>query len=82
MLDLLDLRERGERLEAVRPEIDPTVSETVQRILQRVFVEGDEVLIELAQRFDEADLSESGLMVRSPLPTTRPPAISNGPSTR
>lgn len=64
MLDLLDLRERGERLEAVRPEIDPTVSETVQRILQRVFVEGDEVLIELAQRFDEADLSESGLMVR------------------
>ncbi len=57
VLELLDLRERGERLEAVRPEIDPTVSETVQRILQRVFVEGDEVLIELAQRFDDADLS-------------------------
>jgi histidinol dehydrogenase len=64
VLDLLDLRERGERLEPIRPEIDPTVSETVQRILQRVFVEGDEVLIELAQRFDDADLSESGLMVR------------------
>ena len=64
MLELLDLRERGERLEAVRPEIDPTVSETVQRILQRVFVEGDEVLVELAQRFDDADLSETGLMVR------------------
>ena len=64
MLELLDLRERGERLEAVRPEIDPTVSETVQRILQRVFVEGDEVLVELAQRFDDADLSEIGLMVR------------------
>ena len=64
VLELLDLRERGERLEAVRPEIDPTVSETVQRILQRVFVEGDEVLVELAQRFDDADLSDIGLMVR------------------
>lgn len=65
MLELLDLRERGERLEAVRPEIDPTVSETVQRILQRVFVEGDDVLIELAQRFDDADLSETGLIAQA-----------------
>jgi histidinol dehydrogenase len=64
VLELLDLRERGERLEAVRPEIDPTVSETVQRILQRVFVEGDDVLVELTHRFDEADLSERGLLVR------------------
>ena len=40
------------------------MSETVQRILQRVFVEGDEVLIELAHRFDDADLAETGLMVR------------------
>ena len=64
MLELLDLRERGERLEAIRPEIDPTVFETVQRILQRVFVEGDEVLVELAQRFDDADLSDTGLLVR------------------
>jgi histidinol dehydrogenase len=64
VLELLDLRERGERLEAIRPEIDPTVFETVQRILQRVFVEGDEVLIELAQRFDDADLSDTGLLVR------------------
>ncbi|HZB01952.1 MAG TPA: histidinol dehydrogenase [Actinomycetota bacterium] len=64
MLELLDLRERGERLEAVRPEIDPTVSETVQRILQRVFVEGDDVLHELTHRFDDADLSERGLLVR------------------
>jgi histidinol dehydrogenase len=63
MLELLDLRERGERLEAVRPEIDPTVSETVHRILQRVFVEGDDVLVELAHRFDDADLSEQGLLV-------------------
>jgi histidinol dehydrogenase len=64
VLELLDLRERGERLEAVRPEIDPTVSETVQRILQRVFVEGDDVLHELTHRFDDADLSERGLLVR------------------
>jgi histidinol dehydrogenase len=64
VLELLDLRERGERLEAVRPEIDPTVSETVHRILQRVFVEGDDVLIELAHRFDGADLAERGLLVR------------------
>jgi histidinol dehydrogenase len=63
VLELLDLRERGERLEAVRPEIDPTVSETVQRILQRVFVEGDDVLYELTHRFDEADLSDRGLLV-------------------
>ncbi|HET9672165.1 MAG TPA: histidinol dehydrogenase, partial [Actinomycetota bacterium] len=64
MLELLDLRERGERLEAVRPEIDPTVSETVQRILQRVFVEGDDVLLELTHRFDDADLASDGLLVR------------------
>ena len=47
MLELLDLRERGERLDATRLEIDPTVADTVRGILQRVFVEGDEVLIEL-----------------------------------
>ena len=57
MLELLDLRERGERLDATRLEADPTVADTVAGILQRVFVEGDEVLIELAQRFDGADLS-------------------------
>ena len=57
MLELLDLRERGERLDATRLEIDPTVADTVAGILQRVFVEGDEVLIELAHRFDGADLS-------------------------
>jgi histidinol dehydrogenase len=56
VLEFLDLRERGERLEATRLEIDPTVADTVTGILQRVFVEGDDVLIELAQRFDGADL--------------------------
>ena len=63
VLRVLDLRQRGERLEATRLEIDPTVTETVAGILQRVFVEGDEVLVELAQRFDDADLSASGLLV-------------------
>jgi histidinol dehydrogenase len=63
MLELLDLRERGGRLEPSKLEIDPAVSETVRSILQRVFVEGDEVLLELAHRFDGADLSETGLMV-------------------
>ena len=56
MLEFLDLRERGERLEATRLEIDPTVADTVTGILQRVFVEGDDVLIELAERFDGAVL--------------------------
>jgi histidinol dehydrogenase len=63
MLRVLDLRKRGERLEATRLEIDPTVTETVAGILQRVFVEGDEVLIELAHRFDGADLSKTGILV-------------------
>ncbi|MBA3763984.1 MAG: histidinol dehydrogenase [Actinobacteria bacterium] len=63
MLELLDLRKRGERLDATRLEIDPTVADTVAGILQRVFVEGDEVLIELAHRFDGAELAEDGLIV-------------------
>jgi histidinol dehydrogenase len=63
MLELLDLRERGERLEATRLEIDPTVANTVADILRRVFVEGDEVLIELCRRFDGCDLSTDGVMV-------------------
>ena len=36
MLGLLDLRERGERLEPSRFESDPTVTDTVRGILQRV----------------------------------------------
>jgi histidinol dehydrogenase len=63
MLELLDLRERGGRLEPSKLEIDPPVTETVRSILQRVFVEGDEVLVELARRFDGADLSDTGVMV-------------------
>lgn len=63
MLDVLDLRERGGRLEPSKLEIDPATTETVREILQRVFVEGDEVLIELARKFDGADLSDSGVLV-------------------
>jgi histidinol dehydrogenase len=57
MIALLDLRERGGRLEPTRLEIDPATAETVREILQRVFVEGDEVLIELAAEFDGAELT-------------------------
>ena len=62
MLGLLDLRERGERLEPSRFESDPTVTETVRGILERVREQGDAVLIELARRFDGADLSTTGLV--------------------
>ena len=63
MLTLLDLRERGGRLEPIKLEIDPALSETVREILQRVFVEGDEVLLELAKQFDKADLGDGGILV-------------------
>jgi len=63
MLELLDLRERGGRLEPSKLEIDPATTETVREILQRVFVEGDEVLIELSKQFDGADLSRTGILV-------------------
>ncbi|HEX6844590.1 MAG TPA: histidinol dehydrogenase [Actinomycetota bacterium] len=58
MLEVTDLRERGGRLEPSKLEIDPATTETVREILQRVFVEGDDVLIELAAKFDRAELSE------------------------
>jgi histidinol dehydrogenase len=64
MLTTLDLRERGGRLEPTKLEIDPATAETVREILQRVFVEGDEVLVELATKFDGVDLSETGILVR------------------
>ena len=57
MLELLDLRERGERLEPSRFETDPTVTETVRGILERVRAEGDVALLDLASRFDGASLS-------------------------
>jgi histidinol dehydrogenase len=64
MLELLDLREMGARIEPSRLEINPAVSETVRGILQRVFVEGDDVLIELAEQFDGADLGSTGVVVK------------------
>jgi histidinol dehydrogenase len=64
MLELLDLRERGGRLEPSKLDTDPAVAEIVRGILQRVFVEGDDVLTELALKFDGADLRERGLIVQ------------------
>jgi histidinol dehydrogenase len=63
MIAVVDLRERAGRLEPTRFGIDPATTETVREILQRVFVEGDEVLIELAKQFDEVDLSGTGVLV-------------------
>ena len=63
MLELLDLRERRERLEPRRFEIDPHVSDTVRGILQRVRDEGDEALLDLARRFNGTDLRDTGLLV-------------------
>ena len=63
MLELLDLRDRRERLEPRRFEIDPVVSDTVREIVRRVRDEGDDALLELTLRFDGADLRESGLVV-------------------
>lgn len=63
MLELLDLRDRRERLEPRRLEIDPHVSDTVRGIVRRVGDEGDDALLELTLRFDGADLRESGLVV-------------------
>jgi histidinol dehydrogenase len=63
VLELLDLRERRERLEPRRLEIDPHVSDTVAAIVQRVRDEGDAALLDLALRFDGADLRDGGLVV-------------------
>jgi len=57
VLELLDLRERGERLEPSRFEADPTVTETVRGILERVRSEGDPAPLELTARFDGAELA-------------------------
>jgi histidinol dehydrogenase len=62
MLELLDLRERRERLEPRRLEVDPSVIQAVGAIIQRVRDEGDECLFDLARRFDGADLRERGLL--------------------
>jgi histidinol dehydrogenase len=63
VLELLDLRQRRERLEPRRLEIDPHVSDTVRGIVRRVRDKGDAALLDLALRLDGADLSERGLVV-------------------
>jgi len=63
VLELLDLRDRRERLEPRRLEIDPDVSATVRDILARVRDEGDRALLDLTLRFDGADLRQRGLLV-------------------
>lgn len=63
MLELLDLRDRRERLEPRSLEIDPAVADTVRGIIERVRAEGDEALFDLTLKFDGADLREAGLTV-------------------
>ncbi|HEY6677409.1 MAG TPA: histidinol dehydrogenase [Actinomycetota bacterium] len=63
MLELLDLRDRRERLEPRSLEIDPTVADAVRGIIERVRAEGDEALFDLTLKFDGADLREAGLTV-------------------
>jgi histidinol dehydrogenase len=63
VLELLDLRDRRERLEPRRLEIDPHVSATVREIVRHVRDENDDALFELTLRLDGADLRERGLLV-------------------
>ena len=63
MLELLDLRDRRERLEPRSLEIDPSVSDAVRGIIERVRAEGDEAMFDLTLKFDGADLRGIGLTV-------------------
>lgn len=63
MLELLDLRDRRERLEPRGLEIDPSVADAVRGIIERVRAEGDEALFDLTLKFDGADLRRTGLTV-------------------
>ncbi len=63
MLELLDLRDRRERLEPRGLEIDPSVADAVRGIIERVRAEGDEGLFDLTLKFDGADLRQTGLTV-------------------
>ncbi len=62
MLELLDLRDRRERLEPRRFETPPAVAGLVRDILRRVRDEGDDALLDLTGRFDGADPRELGLV--------------------
>jgi len=63
VLELLDLRDRRERLEPRGLEIDPSVADAVRGIIERVRAEGDEALFDLTLKFDGADLREASLTV-------------------
>ena len=63
MLELLDLRDRRERLEPRSLEIDPSTADTVRGIIERVRAEGDEALFDLTLKFDGAALRPTGLTV-------------------
>ena len=63
MLELLDLRDRRERLEPRGLEIDPSVADAVRGIIERVRAEGDEALFDFTLKFDGADLRQTGLTV-------------------
>ena len=63
MLELLDLRDRRERLEPRGFEVDPSVADAVRGIIERVRAEGDEALFDLTLKFDGADLRQTGLTV-------------------
>jgi histidinol dehydrogenase len=58
VLGLLDLRDGGSKLEAARPEPDPTVTDKVRTILSRVRSEGDAALRKLTRELDGADLDD------------------------
>ncbi len=62
MLELLDLRDRRERLEPRHFETPPAVADPVRDILRRVRDEGDAALLDLTERFDGAELREFGLV--------------------
>jgi histidinol dehydrogenase len=61
VLELLDLRDRRERLEPRSLEIDPSVPDAVRGIIERVRAEGDDALFDLTLKFDGADLRGTGL---------------------
>jgi histidinol dehydrogenase len=63
VLELLDLRDRRERLEPRSLEIDPSVADAVRGIIERVRAQGDEALFDLTLKFDGANLRETGLTV-------------------
>jgi histidinol dehydrogenase len=63
-IEVVDLRGRSERPSPARYQADPAVQRTVAEILGRVRQEGDEALVDLTERFDGANLRESGLRVR------------------